>query len=72
MTIGPSLNLFVQILGAFEIEGDHAVHTARVLRSAIHGPVALDAVDTFGQPQPTDTSFDHLIDLIIAGAGATA
>lgn len=64
--------LFVQILGAFEIEGDHAVHTARALRSAIHGFVALESVDAFGHPQPTDTSFDHLIDLIIAGAAATA
>lgn len=65
-------DLFVQILGAFGIEGDHAVHTARALRSAIHGFVALEAVDAFGQPQPTDTSFDHLIELIVAGATATA
>lgn len=64
--------LFVQILAAFDIEGDHAVHTARALRSAIHGFVALETVDAFGQPQPTDASFEHLIELIVAGARATA
>lgn len=65
-------DLFVQILVAFGVTGDQAVHTARSLRSAIHGFVALESIEAFGQPQPTDDSFEHLMDLVIAGASATA
>lgn len=66
------IDLFVQILRGFDLTGEQAVHTARALRSAIHGFVALEAIDAFDQPHPADDSFDVLIDLIVAGATAAS
>jgi AcrR family transcriptional regulator len=61
------IDLFRQILGAFDLDDGALLHRARALRSAIHGFVALEAIDAFTYDEPTVTSFDSLLDLVLCG-----
>ncbi len=62
----------VQVLGqalvAYGLNDDDRIHVARSLRSAFHGFVHLEAGDGYPHPVDLDDSFDHLIDLLCAGA----
>ena len=60
------LQLFVQVLAAFDISGDDAVHAARTIRSAVHGFVSLEAIDALTLHQPSDESFDHLVEMLVS------
>ncbi|MDH3755762.1 MAG: WHG domain-containing protein [Acidimicrobiia bacterium] len=61
-------DLFVQILAGLGIEGETAIDTARTIRSAVHGFVALEAIDGFTHPQGNDRSFEHLVDILVQAA----
>jgi|TARA_R110002110_G_scaffold31252_2_gene110160 hypothetical protein len=47
------------------------VHAARTVRSAIHGFVALGAIDLFTSPADRATSFDHLVEFLVTGIAIT-
>ncbi|MEQ8841638.1 MAG: TetR-like C-terminal domain-containing protein [Acidimicrobiales bacterium] len=64
------VRVIARILGAFSLEGDQAIHAARVVRSAIHGFVALEATESFVNPQDHDESFRMLVAFLIAGLDA--
>jgi AcrR family transcriptional regulator len=74
-TVGCSLNtaqqrivdVFVRVLTSTGLEGDNAVHAARTVRSAIHGFVALESIDAFTSPVDQATSFEHLVEFLVAG-----
>lgn len=55
------------VLASFGIEGDDLIHTARALRSAVHGFCMLEATGGFGLKQDPDESFERLIDMVSAG-----
>jgi AcrR family transcriptional regulator len=61
------LDVLARILETYEVTGDAAVHLARVVRSAIHGFVTLEASNAFTRPQDTDDSFDALLDFVVRG-----
>jgi AcrR family transcriptional regulator len=61
------VQIFVRLMHSYELDGDEAVHTARVVRSAIHGFVSLESIDAFPSPQDADASFDRLIEFIADG-----
>ncbi|MFT5203714.1 MAG: AcrR family transcriptional regulator [Candidatus Aldehydirespiratoraceae bacterium] len=61
------LDVLARILETYDLEGDAAVHTARVVRSAIHGFVTLEANNAFTSPQDTDGSFAALLDFVVRG-----
>jgi len=61
------LNVLARILETYEFDGDTAVHMARIVRSAIHGFVTLEASQDFSSTQDTDASFDELVDFIVHG-----
>ena len=64
------VRVIARILEGFDLTGDRAVHGARIVRSAIHGFVTLEATESFVNPQDRDESFYFLISFLIAGLEA--
>ncbi|WP_395153457.1 TetR/AcrR family transcriptional regulator [Ilumatobacter sp.] len=60
-------DVFVRVLSSTGLEGDAAVHAARIVRSAIHGFVTLESIDAFTSPVDRATSFDHLVEFLVTG-----
>lgn len=50
------------VLEGYGLAGDDLVHATRILRSALHGFVALEAVGGFGLPEDVDETFGRLVD----------
>jgi Tetracyclin repressor-like, C-terminal domain len=44
----------------YELDGDDAIHAVRLIRSALHGFVALEAGGGFAMGQSVDETFDRL------------
>ena len=51
-------------LAGYGFEGDDAVDAVRILRSALHGFVALETAGGFGLPRDIDGTFGRLIDTL--------
>lgn len=51
-------------LAAYGREGDDAVDAVRIVRSALHGFVSLEAAAGFGLPREIDRTFDRLVDAL--------
>jgi AcrR family transcriptional regulator len=51
----------------YELDGDDAIHAVRLIRSALHGFVALEAGGGFAMGQSVDETFDRLVELLDAG-----
>ena len=64
------LRVIARILEGFGLEGDQAVHGARIVRSAIHGFVTLEATESFVSSQDHDESFRALVAFLVAGLDA--
>ena len=56
-----------QALTAYGWSDVDRVHAARSMRSVFHGFAHLEAGDGFPQPQDTDDTFGHLLDLVCDG-----
>ena len=69
---GRVLDVLLAVLAGWGLEGDRAVHHIRVIRSALHGFVTLEAEAGFGLPLDLDRSFELLIATLIAGLEPTA
>lgn len=67
---GPIIDVLTRVLESFGRSGDEAVHGARIVRSAIHGFVTLEAADSFTRPQDLDASFEALVDFLVDGLTA--
>lgn len=50
------------VLRGYALEGDEAIHAARMLRAALHGFVALELTGGFGLDVDVDESFAWLVD----------
>lgn len=61
------VELVVQVLQAYELSGNAAIHAARGLRSLLHGFASLEQKGGFGIPLDLDVSLDMLINAFIAG-----
>ena len=59
------IDLLVRVLAVFGLTGTEAVHAARMIRSAVHGFVALEVIDAFVQPESHDVSFEVMVDRLI-------
>lgn len=64
------VRVLARILEGYGLHDDHAVHGARIVRSAVHGFVTLEATESFVHPQDHDESFTALVDFVIAGLDA--
>jgi AcrR family transcriptional regulator len=58
------------ILRAWSLEGDEAIDAIRVVRSALHGFVALEREGGFAMARDVDASFERLVDVLVTGLGA--
>ena len=65
-----AVEVFVRVLESIGVAPGDAVHAAGVVRSAVHGFVALEAADAFVLDEDLDTSFDYLCDFLVAGLHA--
>ena len=64
------VDVIARILESFGCAGDDAIHGARIVRSAVHGFVTLEASEAFINPLATDDSFAALLDFVVAGFAA--
>jgi AcrR family transcriptional regulator len=55
------------VLRASHLEDDELLHAVRVIRSALHGFVSLEANGGFALPLDLDRSFERLIETLAAG-----
>jgi AcrR family transcriptional regulator len=67
---GETVDVVLAVLRGWDLDGDEAIHAARVFRSAVHGFVVLEAAGGFGIPLDLDASFDRLIATLSTGLGA--
>lgn len=59
------------VLRAWHLEDEEMLHAVRVIRSALHGFVSLEAGGGFALPLDLDRSFERLIETLAAGLPAT-
>lgn len=57
-------DLVFDVIADYDLTGQDAIHTVRMLRATLHGFIALEAAGGFGLPTDIDLSFDHAIDII--------
>jgi AcrR family transcriptional regulator len=55
------------VLRGYGLEGDEAVHAARIVRVALHGFAALEAGEGFGIQLDLDDTFERLVAVLDAG-----
>ncbi len=60
------------VLGGYGLAGEDLVHGTRIVRSALHGFVTLEAAGGFGLPYDLDDSFAALLDLLDSGLRSAA
>ncbi len=56
-----AVQVALDVLAGYGLEGDAAIDATRSLRAAIHGFVTLEAADGFGLPRDIDRSFHWFI-----------
>jgi len=62
-----AVEVLAAVLRAWHLERDEMLHAVRVIRSALHGFVALEAAGGFALPLDLDESFERLIRTLAAG-----
>ena len=65
------VDVLARVLESYGLVGDRTVHSARIVRSAIHGFVTLEAGEAFVNPLDTDDTFSELVDFVVRGLAAT-
>lgn len=61
------VDVIARVLASGRRDDADAVHHARIVRSAIHGFVALEATESFTRPDSTEETFAQLVDFLIRG-----
>jgi AcrR family transcriptional regulator len=62
-----AIGVLVAVLAGWGFTGEEALQRVRVVRSALHGFVAIEAQGGFGLPLDLDDSFELLLATLIAG-----
>jgi AcrR family transcriptional regulator len=62
-----AVEVLVAVLGAWGFTGDDVLHRVRVVRSALHGFVSIEAEGGFGLALSLDESFELVLQTLIAG-----
>lgn len=55
------------ILQGWRLEGDDAVDAIRIVRSALHGFVVLEATGGFAMARSVDATFERLVEVLVSG-----
>jgi AcrR family transcriptional regulator len=64
------VQIIADVLAAYRLHGDDAIDAIRVLRSALHGFVALESSGAFGLKVDIDRSFDRLVRGMLVAFGS--
>jgi AcrR family transcriptional regulator len=64
------VEVVVAALQAYGLEGEEAIHAVRIVRSALHGFVMLEAVGGFAMPVELDDTYERLVAVLDQGLGA--
>jgi AcrR family transcriptional regulator len=64
---GHVVGVVLAVLRGYGLEGDDAIHATRIVRSALHGFVALEAGGGFGIDLDLDESYGRLVDALNMG-----
>jgi len=62
-----AVDVIVAVLGAWGFTGDEVLHRVRVVRSALHGFISIEAEGGFGLALSLDESFELTLQTLIAG-----
>ena len=63
----PVVDVVLAVLRGYGLEGDDAIHAARIVRSALHGFAALETDEGFGIPLDLDETFARLVEVLDGG-----
>jgi AcrR family transcriptional regulator len=66
------VELILAMLRGYGLEGDEAIHGARIVRSALHGFVALESETGFRIPLSLDETFARLVAVLDQGLAGLA
>src|SRR5262249_28751265 len=55
------------VLRSYGVADELSTHAIRCVRAAVQGFAGLEAQGGFGLPDDVDVSFEHLVDLLLAG-----
>jgi AcrR family transcriptional regulator len=61
------LGVLASILRGWQLEGDDAIDAIRIIRSGLHGFVALERGGGFAMARSVDASFERLVQVLVAG-----
>lgn len=64
---GRLLEAFAAVLRGYRLSPDQEIHALRMLRSVLHGIVALEAADAFQLDTDVETSFDWILRFVDQG-----
>jgi AcrR family transcriptional regulator len=65
--VAEAVDVLLAVVRAWGLEGDEAIHAVRVVRSAVHGFVAIETAGGFGMPVDIDVSFERLVATLAEG-----
>jgi AcrR family transcriptional regulator len=63
------VSIVVDVLAAWGLDGEEAVHATRAVRAALHGFISLEVSGGFALPLGVQQSFDRLVDVLVEGLG---
>src|SRR5205823_1593630 len=61
------VDVVLAVLRGYGLEGDDAIHAARIVRAALHGFVTLETGGGFGLPLALDDSYERLVEVLDRG-----
>jgi len=61
------VDVVLAVLRGYGLEGDQAIHAARIVRAALHGFVELEVSGGFGLPLALDDSYEQLVAALDGG-----
>jgi AcrR family transcriptional regulator len=64
-----AVEVIVAVLAAWGFTGDQVLHRVRVVRSALHGFISIEAEGGFGLALSLDESFELVLQTLVAGLG---
>lgn len=62
-----TISVLFQVLDAYGLTEEQKVHCVRMLRSFLQGFSAIESHDGFGDPAPTDDTFDFALKTMLGG-----
>lgn len=64
-----AVDVMVAVIRGWGLEDHEAIHGVRIVRSALHGFVTIEAAGGFGMAIDVDASFDRMVATLAAGLG---